>query len=308
MFLLALGEDYNILVMTRIREEAQHLPLRQAVGQALSATGTTVTSAGLVLAGTFGVLADGRLGQRRHAERADDRGRRGRAGAGRADGHVRRAGRCSCPSAVVLIGRWNWWPSRLGRKRPANRAGTPTEIPLRCTRYYLSWRAGRRRSREPWPGGAGGAPRRGAVVTVPQTMYEHLGADYFQDPYSVHERLRAQQPVSRVIMPGGMPAWLVTGYARDPGRPGRPAAAARARRAGAQTPARSSRSSTRTCSTATRPTTGGCAGWSARRSPRAGSSSSGRASRRSPPPWWTRCRPGARSTCWRRSPSRCRSR
>ena len=56
IFLLALGEDYNILVMTRIREEAQQLPLRDAVTRALGATGTTVTSAGLVLAGTFGVL------------------------------------------------------------------------------------------------------------------------------------------------------------------------------------------------------------------------------------------------------------
>jgi hypothetical protein len=41
---------------------------------------------------------------------------------------------------------------------------------------------------------------------------EHLGAEYFQDPYSVHARLRAQRPVSPVIMPGGTPAWLVTGY------------------------------------------------------------------------------------------------
>jgi len=57
VFLLALGEDYNILVMTRIREEAHHLSLRQAVSKALSATGTTVTSAGLVLAGTFAVFA-----------------------------------------------------------------------------------------------------------------------------------------------------------------------------------------------------------------------------------------------------------
>ena len=56
IFLLALGEDYNILVMTRIREEAQRLPLRQAVAKAISVTGTTVTSAGLVLAGTFIVL------------------------------------------------------------------------------------------------------------------------------------------------------------------------------------------------------------------------------------------------------------
>ena len=57
IFLLALGEDYNILVMTRIREEAHSHPLHEAVVRAVAATGTTVTSAGLVLAGTFGVLA-----------------------------------------------------------------------------------------------------------------------------------------------------------------------------------------------------------------------------------------------------------
>jgi cytochrome P450 len=42
---------------------------------------------------------------------------------------------------------------------------------------------------------------------------ERLGADYFQDPYSVHARLRAQRPVTRVIMPGGAAVWLITGYA-----------------------------------------------------------------------------------------------
>ncbi len=57
LFLLALGEDYNILVMTRIREEAGTLPLRMAVIRALGSKGTTVTSAGLVLAGTFAVFA-----------------------------------------------------------------------------------------------------------------------------------------------------------------------------------------------------------------------------------------------------------
>jgi RND superfamily putative drug exporter len=57
IFLLALGEDYNILVMTRIREEAQRLPLKEAVARALTATGSTVTSAGLVLGGTFAVFA-----------------------------------------------------------------------------------------------------------------------------------------------------------------------------------------------------------------------------------------------------------
>jgi cytochrome P450 len=42
----------------------------------------------------------------------------------------------------------------------------------------------------------------------------HLGAEYFSDPYSVHARLRIEHPVAPVIMPGGTPAWLVTGYAQ----------------------------------------------------------------------------------------------
>src|SRR5258708_35604568 len=53
IFLLALGEDYNILVMTRTREEAQNIPLRAAVTHALSPTAATVTSAWLGRAATF---------------------------------------------------------------------------------------------------------------------------------------------------------------------------------------------------------------------------------------------------------------
>jgi cytochrome P450 len=51
-------------------------------------------------------------------------------------------------------------------------------------------------------------------VTQANAVVEHLGADYFSDPYSVHARLRAQRPVAQVIMPGGAPAWLITGYAQ----------------------------------------------------------------------------------------------
>jgi len=50
-------------------------------------------------------------------------------------------------------------------------------------------------------------------MSAPDLAVEHLGADYFQDPYSVHARLRAQRPVTPVIMPGGAPVWLITGYA-----------------------------------------------------------------------------------------------
>ncbi len=50
-------------------------------------------------------------------------------------------------------------------------------------------------------------------MTTPEMAVEYLGAEYFQDPYSVHARLRAERPTAAVIMPGGMPAWLVTDYA-----------------------------------------------------------------------------------------------
>lgn len=57
VFLVALGIDYNIFLMTRVREEAQTRGTREGALVALSATGGVITSAGLVLAATFGVLA-----------------------------------------------------------------------------------------------------------------------------------------------------------------------------------------------------------------------------------------------------------
>ncbi len=128
MFLLALGEDYNILVMTRIREEAHRLPLREAVSRALHVTGTTVTSAGLVLAGTFGVLAvvgSGSAGAQNVRTIVD-------VGVGLALGVLMDTflvRTLLVPSAAVLIGRWNWWPSRLGRLRSATSGRPAGESP-----------------------------------------------------------------------------------------------------------------------------------------------------------------------------------
>ena len=144
VFLLALGEDYNILVMTRIREEARQLPLREAVGRALSVTGTTVTSAGLVLAGTFGVLAivgSGSAGAQNVRTIVN-------VGVGLALGVLMDTflvRTLLVPSAVVLIGRWNWWPSRLGRTRPAgaaDAAGDGPATPLRDLALLLKLASG----------------------------------------------------------------------------------------------------------------------------------------------------------------------
>ena len=57
IFLVALGVDYNIFLMARVREEALARPTRDAMLEGLAATGAVITSAGVVLAGTFAVLA-----------------------------------------------------------------------------------------------------------------------------------------------------------------------------------------------------------------------------------------------------------
>jgi RND superfamily putative drug exporter len=110
VFLLALGEDYNILVMSRIREEAASVPLRQAVSRALARTGSTVSSAGLVLAGTFGVFAVVVAGLPSGGAYRDIL-------ASIAIGILMDAflvRTLLVPATVALLGRWNWWPSAHG--------------------------------------------------------------------------------------------------------------------------------------------------------------------------------------------------
>ena len=110
VFLMALGSDYNILIMSRIREEAHTLPLRDAVARAIGRTGSTITTAGMILGGTFAVLAV--------------------AGGSAGGGQIQQIGygvaagvlmdtfflrSLLVPSLVVLLGGWNWWPSKLRR-------------------------------------------------------------------------------------------------------------------------------------------------------------------------------------------------
>ncbi len=56
IFLVALGIDYNIFLMTRVREESQRLGTRPGMLRGLAVTGGVITSAGIVLAATFSVL------------------------------------------------------------------------------------------------------------------------------------------------------------------------------------------------------------------------------------------------------------
>jgi RND superfamily putative drug exporter len=56
IFLVALGVDYTIFLMSRVREEARVHGTREGTLRALAATGPVITSAGIILAGTFSVL------------------------------------------------------------------------------------------------------------------------------------------------------------------------------------------------------------------------------------------------------------
>ncbi len=123
IFLLALGEDYNILVMTRIREEAHHAPLEEAVVKAITRTGSTVTSAGMILGGTFAVFAlvggGGSGGSQLRA-----------IGFGLAAGILMDTflvRSLLVPSTVILLGRRNWWPSSLSQEGEIQYRGEPSQ-------------------------------------------------------------------------------------------------------------------------------------------------------------------------------------
>lgn len=106
VFLVALGIDYNIFLMTRVREETIKLGVRQGTLKALIVTGGVITSAGVVLASTFAALyvipilflaqiafivAFGVL----------------------LDTLIIRS--LLVPSLTMEIGKKMWWPSRLGK-------------------------------------------------------------------------------------------------------------------------------------------------------------------------------------------------
>ena len=63
--LVAVGEDYNIFLITRVEEEVAHYGPVDGVIAALGKTGGVVTSCGLIMAGTFATLFAGSLAELR---------------------------------------------------------------------------------------------------------------------------------------------------------------------------------------------------------------------------------------------------
>ena len=106
VILVAVGADYNILLMSRVREESQHAT-REGIARAVGATGGVITSAGLIFAGTFIAMATSPV--------------IGLAETGSAvaiglllDTFVVRS--LLVPGIAAMLGRANWWPG--DRNRP----------------------------------------------------------------------------------------------------------------------------------------------------------------------------------------------
>ncbi|MGK5685469.1 MMPL family transporter [Actinoplanes sp. URMC 104] len=120
VFLVALGIDYNIFLMTRVREEALQHGTRRGALIGLGATGGVITSAGIVLAGTFAALAS--LPLVAFVE----------IGFAVAFGVLLDTliVRSVLVTALNLdVGRWMWWPSKLAHKPDDPTPAVPDAAP-----------------------------------------------------------------------------------------------------------------------------------------------------------------------------------
>ena len=118
IFLVALGIDYNIFLMTRVREETITHGTREGMLRGLAVTGTVITSAGIVLAGTFSALAILPLITLTEIGFTIALGVL-------LDTIVVRT--LLVPALVLEIGDRVWWPSALAHRAGAGAAGKPAD-------------------------------------------------------------------------------------------------------------------------------------------------------------------------------------
>jgi RND superfamily putative drug exporter len=106
VILVALGADYNIFLMSRLREESHHYPPKQAVANAIGSTGGVITACGIILAGTFATLTTSALQVVLQVGAATAIGLV-------IDTFIVRA--LLVPAIAAMVGRVSWWPSRLAQ-------------------------------------------------------------------------------------------------------------------------------------------------------------------------------------------------
>ncbi|MBU9721272.1 MULTISPECIES: MMPL family transporter [Bacillaceae] len=103
VFLVALGVDYNIMLISRIREENKKFHIRDAVQRGVALTGGVISSAGVILAATFAVLTTQPIMELFLFGFIVSLGIL-------MDAFLIRG--MLVPAIVTVLGKWNWWPSK----------------------------------------------------------------------------------------------------------------------------------------------------------------------------------------------------
>jgi RND superfamily putative drug exporter len=103
ILLMSLGMDYNIFLMGRVKEESVGNGTRLGVQRAMERTGGIITSAGIIMAGTFAAMLSSSLVGLVQLAFAITVGVL-------MDTFIIRT--LLVPSIAMLLGRWNWWPTR----------------------------------------------------------------------------------------------------------------------------------------------------------------------------------------------------
>lgn len=103
VFLVALGVDYNIMLISRIKEEYRTFEIKEAVRRGVALTGGVISSAGLILAATFGVLMTQPIMELFMFGFIVSIGIL-------MDAFIVRG--VLVPAIVTMLGRWNWWPAK----------------------------------------------------------------------------------------------------------------------------------------------------------------------------------------------------
>jgi RND superfamily putative drug exporter len=115
VFLVALGIDYSIFLFGRIKEEVGYHGIREGVHIAVARTGAIITSAGIILAGTFAGMMTGEIAFLVQLGFAVAIGVL-------IDTFVVRT--ILDPALATLFGRWTWFPGGVPKARIPERAGT----------------------------------------------------------------------------------------------------------------------------------------------------------------------------------------
>jgi len=122
VLLVALGSDYNIFLMSRVREESDRLGIHEGIRVASARTGSVITSAGIILAGTFAAMAVSPLRMLLQIGVTVALGVL-------IDTFVVRS--MLVPAITALLDKWAWWPWHRRRLRTveASAAAGPVDGP-----------------------------------------------------------------------------------------------------------------------------------------------------------------------------------